>query len=44
MPSITPLESKHALDLDRLRTPEFTFWSVIDGDTAVSAGMALRCR
>ena len=35
MRSITPLESKHALDLDGLRRPEITFWSVLDGDDAV---------
>jgi putative acetyltransferase len=33
MRSITPLESKHALDLDALREPEVTFWSVKDGDS-----------
>ena len=38
MRSITPLESKHALDLDALRTPEVTFWSVMDGDAVVSCG------
>jgi putative acetyltransferase len=27
MRSITPPESKHALDLDGLRKPEVTFWS-----------------
>lgn len=26
MRSLTPLESKHALDLDSLRKPEITFW------------------
>jgi putative acetyltransferase len=35
MRSITPLESKHALDLDGLRRPEITFWSVLDRDDAV---------
>jgi len=35
MRSITPLESKHSLDLDGLRRPEITFWSVLDGDDAV---------
>jgi len=35
MRSITPLESKHALDLDGLRKPEVTFWSVWDGETLV---------
>jgi putative acetyltransferase len=32
MREITPLESKHALDLDGLRTPEITFWTVWDED------------
>ena len=39
MRAITPLESKHALDLDELRGPEVTFWSVLD---ARHAGR-LRC-
>lgn len=38
MRSITPPESKHALDLDGLRTPEITLWSVMDGDTLVGCG------
>ncbi|MCR8573093.1 GNAT family N-acetyltransferase [Streptomyces sp. Isolate_219] len=38
MRSITPLESKHALDLDELRKPEVTFWSIVDGDTVVGCG------
>ena len=38
MRSITPLESKHALDLDALRRPEITFWSVLDGDAVVGCG------
>lgn len=42
MRSITPLESKHALDLDGLRKPEITFWSVIDGDTVVGCGAIKR--
>jgi putative acetyltransferase len=42
MRSITPLESKHALDLDGLRTPEVTFWSVLDGDTVVGCGALKR--
>ena len=28
----SPPESVHALDLDRLRTPDLTFWSVWEGD------------
>ncbi|XVQ89610.1 GNAT family N-acetyltransferase [Microbispora siamensis] len=42
MRSITPLESKHALDLDGLRTPDVTFWSVMDGDTVVGCGALKR--
>jgi putative acetyltransferase len=38
MLSITPPESKHALDLDGLRRPEVTFWSVRDGGTVVGCG------
>jgi putative acetyltransferase len=42
MLSITPPESKHALDLDGLRRPEITFWSVLDGDTVVGCGALKR--
>ncbi|MEU7693838.1 GNAT family N-acetyltransferase [Microbispora sp. SCL1-1] len=42
MRSITPPESKHALDLDGLRTPEVTFWSVMDGDVVVGCGAIKR--
>jgi putative acetyltransferase len=43
MRSITPSpESKHALDLDGLRQPEITFWSVIDGATLVGCGAIKR--
>ncbi|MFE3180978.1 GNAT family N-acetyltransferase [Streptomyces violascens] len=42
MQSITPPESKHALDLDALRKPEITFWSVKDGDTLVGCGAIKR--
>src|SRR5919197_1161056 len=42
MRSITPLESKHALDLDGLRKPEITFWSVMDGDELVGCGAIKR--
>ena len=38
MRSITPPESKHALDLDALSTPDVTFWSVMDGDAIVGCG------
>lgn len=42
MRSTTPLESKHALDLDGLRKPEITFWSVMDGDRLVGCGAIKR--
>lgn len=42
MRSITPLESKHALDLDGLRKPEVTFWSVRDGSSVVGCGAIKR--
>ena len=38
MRAITPLESKHALDLEGLRKPGVTFWSVFDGDRLVGCG------
>ncbi|HEU5027556.1 MAG TPA: GNAT family N-acetyltransferase [Spirillospora sp.] len=42
MRSITPLESKHALDLDALREPDVTFWSVMDGGAVVGCGALKR--
>ncbi|MFL6072549.1 MAG: GNAT family N-acetyltransferase [Mycobacteriales bacterium] len=42
MRSITPLESKYALDLDSLRDPAITFWSVMDGATLVGCGAIKR--
>ncbi|WP_336047355.1 GNAT family N-acetyltransferase [Streptomyces sp. CA2R101] len=42
MRSLTPLESKHALDLDSLRKPGITFWSVSDGDSLVGCGAIKR--
>ncbi|MEU6743549.1 GNAT family N-acetyltransferase [Streptosporangium sandarakinum] len=42
MRSITPPESKHALDLDGLRAPGVTFWSVLDGDDPVGCGAIKR--
>jgi putative acetyltransferase len=42
MRSITPLESKHALDLDGLRAPDVTFWSVWDSDELVACGALKR--
>ncbi|MGW3681030.1 GNAT family N-acetyltransferase [Streptomyces prasinus] len=38
MRSLTPPESTHALDLDALRGPGITFWSVIDDETLVGCG------
>ncbi|MFE9406295.1 GNAT family N-acetyltransferase [Streptomyces sp. NPDC006530] len=42
MQSITPPESKHALDLGALRDPGITFWSVRDGDTVLACGAIKR--
>jgi putative acetyltransferase len=42
MRALTPLESKHALDLDALRQPEITFWSVLDAGTLVGCGAVKR--
>jgi putative acetyltransferase len=42
MRSLTPPESVHALDLDALRAPEITFWSVRDDDTLVGCGAIKR--
>ena len=38
MHEITPPESIHALDLDRLRSPEITFWSAWEGDELLGCG------
>jgi putative acetyltransferase len=38
MRAVSPPESKHALDLDGLRRPEVTFWSVVDGAALVGCG------
>ena len=38
MRTITPLESKHALGLDKLRAPGVTFWSAMEGDAVVGCG------
>ncbi|AXU11253.1 GNAT family N-acetyltransferase [Streptomyces clavuligerus] len=42
MRSVTPLESKHALDLGELRKPEVTFWSVLDSGSLVGCGAIKR--
>jgi putative acetyltransferase len=41
MHAISPPESVHALDLDALRRPDVTFWSVWEGEALVGCG-ALR--
>lgn len=38
MYAITPPASVHALDLDRLRTPDITFWSAWDGLQLLGCG------
>jgi putative acetyltransferase len=38
MRAISPPESTHALDLDGLRRPEITFWTVRDGGAVVGCG------
>ncbi|MCH9826694.1 MAG: GNAT family N-acetyltransferase [Gammaproteobacteria bacterium] len=38
MKSVSPPESKHALDLDGLRKPEITFWTVWDEQVLVGCG------
>ena len=35
---VSPPESRHALNLDELRKPEMTFWSVWDGQQLVGCG------
>ncbi|MFD2422067.1 GNAT family N-acetyltransferase [Amycolatopsis pigmentata] len=42
MRSLTPPESVHALDLDSLRVPEVTFWSVMERNTVVGCGAIKR--
>lgn len=38
MKAVSPPESKHALDLERLRKPEITFWTVWDSDCIIGCG------
>lgn len=38
MAAVSPPESRHALDLDGLRRPEITFWTVWDGPELVGCG------
>ena len=42
MKSVTPPESKHALDLMALRQPEVTFWTVLDDDGTIAGCGALK--
>ncbi len=38
MKAVSPPESKHALDLEGLKEPEITFWSVWDRATLIGCG------
>ena len=38
MKAVSPPESKHALDLEGLRKPEITFWTVWDSDRIIGCG------
>lgn len=38
MKSVSPPESKHALDLEGLRKPEITFWTVWDNSCLIGCG------
>ena len=38
MKAVSPPESKHALDLEGLRKPDITFWTVWDDDRLVGCG------
>jgi putative acetyltransferase len=38
MYALSPPESVHALDLDRLRTPEITFWTAWEGTQLIGCG------
>jgi putative acetyltransferase len=38
MAAVSPPESRHALDLDGLRRPEISFWSVWQGSELVGCG------
>jgi len=41
MHELGPPESVHALDLDKLRRPDITFWSAWDGDLLLGCGALL---
>jgi putative acetyltransferase len=38
MAEVTPVESRHALNLDELRQPNVTFWSVRQGGEVIGCG------
>lgn len=38
MHELSPPESVHALDVDKLKRPDITFWSVRDGETLLGCG------
>jgi putative acetyltransferase len=38
MRALSPPESVHALDLDKLRQPDITFWSIWDGSLLLGCG------
>jgi putative acetyltransferase len=38
MAQVSPPESRHALDLDGLRKPEITFWTIWDGEKLAGCG------
>ncbi len=38
MKAVSPPESKHALDLEGLKKPEITFWTVWNGATLIGCG------
>jgi len=38
MVAVSPPESRHALDLDGLRTPDITFWTIRDAGRVVACG------
>jgi putative acetyltransferase len=42
MRAITPAESMHAMDIDALRKPDVTFWSVWVGDEIAGCGALKR--
>jgi putative acetyltransferase len=39
MKSVSPPENKHALDLEELRKPEITFWTVWDNSRLIGCGV-----